>query len=449
MPLDVAQFFKACNPSHTLSYSNPSDRKYYIDFSDVRGTNLIQELRRTIDLLPEERTCQLFTGHVGCGKSTELLRLKAELEGQDFFVVYFESSEDLDMSDVDVTDILMAIAHQVSEKLEANQIRIKPNYFINLFAEVGEILQTPIDLTGVEFSVGISKVTAKTKDSPKLRSQLRQYMEPRTNGILKSINEELFGNAIAELKRRGKKGLVVIIDNLDRVDARQLQTGRTQPEYLFIDRGDQLSRLNCHVVYTIPLGLVFSNENETLKQRMGGGISPKVLPMVPVKNRNGSEDKSGINLLRHMILARAFPDATIKQWVAFLPQVFDSLELLDRLCLVSGGHVRNLLGLVWNCIQQSDPPFSRDTIEQVIRERRDGLARAIDDDEWKLIFQVVKNQSVKGEIEYQTLLRSMFVFEYYDSQGGWFGINPILTETKRYQDWLAADSKHGRDVDET
>jgi hypothetical protein len=440
MPLDVAQFFKACNPSHTLAYSNPDDRKYYIDFSDVRGTNLIQELRRTIDLLPQERTCQLFTGHVGCGKSTELLKLKAELEGQDFFVVYFESSEDLDMSDVDVTDILLAIAHQVSEKLEAHQIRIKPNYFINLFAEVGEILQTPIDITGVEFSVGISKVTAKTKDSPKLRSQLRQYMEPRTNGILKSINEDLFGTAIAELKRRSKKGLVVIIDNLDRVDARQLQTGRTQPEYLFIDRGDQLSRLNCHVVYTIPLGLVFSNENETLKQRMGGGISPKVLPMVPVKNRTGGQDENGVNLLRHMILARAFPHAAIAQRLDHLPQIFDRPELIDRLCLVSGGHVRNLLGLVWNCIQQSDPPFSLDTIEQVIRERRDGLARAIDDNEWKLIFQVVENQSVKGEIEYQTLLRSMFVFEYYDSQGGWFGINPILTETKRYQDWLAAKS---------
>ncbi|MEX0271860.1 P-loop NTPase fold protein [Leptolyngbyaceae cyanobacterium UHCC 1019] len=441
MSLDVAQFFKACNPSHTLSYSNPSDRKYYIDFSDVRGTNLIQELRRTIDLLPQERTCQLFTGHVGCGKSTELLRLKAELEAQGFYVVYFESSEDLDMSDVDVTDILLAIAHQVSEKLEANQIRIKPNYFINLFAEVGEILQTPIDITGMEFSVGISKVTAKTKDSPKLRSQLRQYMEPRTNGILKSINEELFGTAIAELKRRGKKGLVVIIDNLDRVDARQLQTGRTQPEYLFIDRGDQLSRLNCHVVYTIPLGLVFSNENETLKQRMGGGISPKVLPMVPVKNRNGSQDENGVNLLRHMILARAFPEIAIAQRLDYLPQIFTRSDLIDRLCLVSGGHVRNLLGLVWNCIQQSDPPFSQDTIEQVIRERRDGLARAIDDDEWKLIFQVVKNQSVKGEIEYQTLLRSMFVFEYYDAQGGWFGINPILTETKRYQDWLAVEGE--------
>jgi hypothetical protein len=437
MSLDVAQFFKACNPSRTLSYADLNDRKYYIDFSAVRGTSLIQELRRTIDLLPEERTCQLFTGHVGCGKSTELLRLKAELEAQGFYVVYFESSEDLDMSDVDVTDILMAIAHQVSEKLEATQIRIKPNYFVNLFAEVGEILQTPIDITGMEFSVGISKVTAKTKDSPKLRSQLRQYMEPRTNGILKSINEELFGRAIEELKRRGKKGLVVIIDNLDRVDARQLQTGRTQPEYLFIDRGDQLSRLNCHVVYTIPLGLVFSNENETLKQRMGGGISPKVLPMVPVRYRNGSQDENGINLLRHMILARALPDATIEQRLDHLPQIFNSLDLIDRLCLVSGGHVRNLLGLVWNCIQQGDPPFSEATIEQVIRERRDGLARAIDDDEWNLIFQVVENQSVRGEVEYQTLLRSMFVFEYYDPQGGWFGINPILMETKRYQDWLA------------
>lgn len=435
MPIDLDRFSKACNPGQTLNYANPQERRYYIDFSSVRGANLIQELKRTIVLLSDS-TCQLFTGHVGCGKSTELLRLKAELEELGFYVVYFVSSEDLDMSDVDVTDILMAIAHQVSEKLESDRIRIRPNYFINLFSEIGDLLQTPIEFSQVEFSVGISKITARAKDSPRLRSQLRQFMEPRTNGIIKAINQELLGQATQELQRRGKRGLVVIIDNLDRVDARQLQTGRTQPEYLFIDRGDQLSNLNCHVVYTIPLALVFSNENETLRLRLGNGIAPLVLPMVPVRTRDGTPLGEGIHLLRHMILARAFPDIKPSQRLEQISELFDNRDTLDRLCLVSGGHVRNLLGLVQGCIRQSDPPFSREIVERVIQNSRDFTARSIDGEEWQLIFQVVEQQNVRGDIEYQMLLRSMFVFEYQDAQGTWYAINPVLAETKRYQDWV-------------
>ncbi len=436
MSVNVAQFLKACNPSQTLSYGNPADRPFYIDFAPVRGSNLIQELKRTIALLSDRCTCQLFTGHVGCGKSTELLRLKAELEAAGFYVVYFESSEYLDMSDVDVTDILLAIAYQVSVKLEADNIRLKPNYFVNLFTELGDLLQTPVEISQVDFSVGISKITAKTKDSPKLRNLMRQYMEPRTSSILQSINEELLGAAAARLAQKGNIGLVVIIDNLDRVDARQLPSGRTQPEYLFIDRGEQLSKLGCHVVYTIPLALSFSNETDTLKQRFGGGLSLKILPMVPVRQRQGTPHTEGLELLRQMVMARAFPSISPDRRLDPVGAIFASPDLLDRLCLVSGGHVRNLLGLVCDCIQKGDPPFSSDDVERVIRGQRDNLARAIDDDEWALILQVVDQQIVKGDREYQALLRSMFVFEYQDVNGIWYGINPLLAETDKYQNWL-------------
>jgi len=60
---------------------------------------------------------------------------------------------------------------------------------------------------------------------------------------------------------------------------------------------------------------------------------------------------------------------------------------------------------------------------------------AINDTEWELLFQVVKRQSVTGEAESQILLRSMFVFEYRDQEGRWFGINPALAETRKYQEW--------------
>ncbi|MEQ8538143.1 MAG: ATP-binding protein [Coleofasciculus sp. D1-CHI-01] len=438
MGLDLPRFYKACNPSKPLTVGEVEDQQYYIDFSPVRGNRIIQSLRRTIALIsPDEPTCQLFTGHIGCGKSTELLRLKAELEKHGYYVVYFESSQDLDMADVDITDILLSVAGRVSESLEAIKIKLKPGYFANLFSEIADFLQTPIELNAeAELSIGIGKITAKTKESPKLRRRLREYLEPRTSGILESINTELLGRATTELRRRGKAGLVVIVDNLDRVDNRPLPSERLQPEYLFIDRGDQLRKLNCHVVYTLPLSLTFSNDVEILKNRLGGGLPPTILPMVPVRERDGSECKEGMDLLRQMVLVRAFPHYTPAQRFALLPEVFDNTETLDRLCQISGGHLRNLLGLLFGCLRQMDPPISRDCLEGVIRESRDYLTSSIDDEEWELLFQVVQQQTVKGDVEYTTLLRSMFVYEYRDRNGNWFSINPALEETQKFQDWL-------------
>ena len=195
--LYLPRFYTACNPSKPLRLGEGEDRQYYIDFSSVTGNKIIESLKRTIAIIsPNEPTCQLFTGHIGCGKSTELLRLKAELEQEGFHVVYFESSQDLDMADVDITDILLSIARQVSESLEVIKIRLKPSYFANLFNEIVDFLQAPIELEAeAELSVGIGKITAKTKDSPKLRRKLREYLEPRTAGILESINKELLERA--------------------------------------------------------------------------------------------------------------------------------------------------------------------------------------------------------------------------------------------------------------
>lgn len=443
MGLDLPRFYKACNPSKPLTAGKTEEQQYYIDFSAVRGSKIIQSLKRTIALIsPDEPTCQLFTGHIGCGKSTELLRLKAELEQENFHVVYFESSEDLDMADVDITDILLSVAGQVSESLEAIKIKIKPGYFANLFTEIVDFLQTPIELNAeAELSVGIGKITAKTKESPKLRRRLREYLEPRTSGILEAINTELLVPATTQLKRQGQAGLVVIVDNLDRVDNRLLPSERWQPEYLFIDRGDQLRRLSCHVVYTIPLGLTFSNDVEILKNRLGGGLPPTILPMVPVRERNGAESSEGMALLRQMVMVRAFPKYKPAQRLELITEVFDTPETLDRLCKVSGGHLRNLLGLMFGCLRQMDPPISRDCLESVIRESRDYLTSSIDDQEWELLFQVVQQQTVKGDAEYTTLLRGMFVYEYRDRQGNWFAINPALAETQKFQTWLKQKSQ--------
>jgi hypothetical protein len=461
MDLDLERFYEACNPAAPIDMKNPQQRRYYIDFAKVRGATVIKSLKRVISRLsPNKPTCQLFTGHIGCGKSTELSRLQTELEDAGFHVVYFEATEDLDYIDVDVSDILLAIAHQVSASLENNQIELKPERFKAFLQQTVDFLNTPIDgsaewegagakvkasTDGLEFSlpVGIGKITAKAKVSQQTRSKLRQFLEPQTTQILKFINEEIIDLANEQLKKRNKdqpghKGLVVIMDNLDRITYQHTSSSnKPLPEYIFVEKGEQLRKLNCHLLYTVPMGLIYSNQCQEMEQRLGGGKKTQVLPMVPTQLRNGEEFTEGMELLRQMVLSRAFPELTPEQRNELITEVFDSEETLNRLCRISGGHARNLLGMLYSCLQEEDPPISAETLESVIRGYRDRLLLKIDDREWELLFLVAKEQRVKGEEEYHILLPSLFVFEYHDREGTWFGLNPLLLETKKYQQWQA------------
>ncbi|AOX04521.1 KAP family P-loop domain-containing protein [Moorena producens PAL-8-15-08-1] len=435
--LDFSKFFRVLNPSKTINVGNPEEQRYYIDFSSVRGNQFKSLLRTITRLSPDEPTCQLFTGHIGCGKTTELLRLKAELEEQGFHTVYFESSQDIDMADVAVTDILLCIARHISEDLEQAGINIKPGgLFRKIISEAFDILQKEIALGGETWAaftlpIGIGKITDQAKNSRNFRSLLIEYLEPRLSSLIEAINIDLIQPGIEDLKRRGKEGLVVIVDNLDRVMDRLMPTGRNQQEYLFIDRAEQLKQLNCHVVYTMPLALTFSKEFEKLRNYFG--TDPEVLSMLPVRLRDGRECHEGMALMRQVILARAFPNLPPEERLNTISAVFDSPATLDRLCAISGGHVRNLLVLLRNCLRQEEPPLSRTCLENVIKQRGNELIRAITDDEWALLTQVAKHKNVRVKEEYQILLRSWLVLEYHYQGERWFDINPVLREAEEFK----------------
>jgi hypothetical protein len=429
MELNISEFYKASNPSRPIQ-----DSRYYINFSDVRGGDIVEELARTIvDLSPDEATTQLLTGHVGSGKSTELFRLRDQLETAGFHTVYFESDIDLEMADVEVTDILLVMARQISASLERVGINLKPSYFERLFQSISDTLRMPMEITDVSFSVGIANITAQSKESTDLRNQLHQYLEPRTKNILDSINQELLDPAIAQLKAQGKAGLVAIVDNLDRVFPNPKPSGRFQPEYLFVDRGEQLKRLNCHVLYTIPLSLAFSDDLPILVNRFG--VRPSVLTMVPVKNISGQINETSLGKLRQMVMARAYPDLSESDRLLQIPQVFDSAATLDRLCMISGGHMRSVLRFVYGCVRKQRPPISRAVLEQVIRDERNDMLALIDNEEWQLLFQAVKDRTFQGNNDYNSLLRNLFLYEYRDDRGRWVDINPVLAETEVFRQW--------------
>jgi hypothetical protein len=442
MTLDRAKFRRACDPSKTLVFGNPEDKKYYIDFAGVRGGEIISELKENIIDFFDQPTCALFTGHIGCGKSTELRRLKAELEEAGFHVVYFESSDDLEMADVDIGDVLLAIARRMSESLETIQLIPQATGFRALLETTKKVLLTEVGLKAgvnlfggkvgvdtdkqeVSLSAGIAELTVTAKNDPGLREKLNQFLGPQKNQLLASINQELIEPAIVKLQEINKRGLVVIIDNLDRIDNRQKSSNRSQQEYLFVDQSECLTSLHCHVVYTMPLALKFSPDYETLKQRFGE--EPKMLPMVPVQYRDGSDCMAGMELLRQMVLARAFPELSPEARLNQITEVFDRGESLDRLCQICGGHVRDLLRLLSEWIAKGKQlPLSGEVLDRLIRASRNDATMTISQAEWELLRQVHQTRRVGPDAGYQTLIRRRLVFEYRDSDGSWFTVNPIL-----------------------
>ncbi|MFM7366425.1 MAG: hypothetical protein ACKO2Z_01205 [Sphaerospermopsis kisseleviana] len=51
MTIDIRAFYKATNPARTLVAKNPEDQKVYIDFSELRGENIITTLLDQITLV--------------------------------------------------------------------------------------------------------------------------------------------------------------------------------------------------------------------------------------------------------------------------------------------------------------------------------------------------------------------------------------------------------------
>ena len=230
MAISPKAFYRATNPTKALDPHDPTTAGYYIDFSEVRGGQIIEELRTAIAWAEAtDYKCELFTGHIGCGKSTELLCLKEKLEADGFHVVYFVSDEDLDMGDAEITEILLAIARQVSESLEKDQT-IKDN-IAGTLQGAKKLLQSDVlkfnietaEIPGIgKFGVGfdsteenqdklslsgfIGSISTTTRKNRDMRDRLRDFLEPKSEKVIDVLNEGLFapvGETIASASYDG------------------------------------------------------------------------------------------------------------------------------------------------------------------------------------------------------------------------------------------------------
>lgn len=424
-PQDMEALLDEMYNAFTPTPLQPGDPAY-VDCRAVRGDeDVLKDLGRTVRR-SNDLTYQLYSGYRGSGKTTELLRLKKDLEDRGHIVVYFAADEaDLSVQDAQYTDILLACTRHLLRGLkDANPAPIL-RWLKARLQDLNNIMLAEINVNDVNLEIGLeefAKLTAAVRAEPSQRQKIREQIEPHTETLIQALNA-FIKDGKEHLPKESK--LLVIADNLDRIVPIFRDNGRSNHEEIFLDRHEQLKALDCHIIYTVPISMIYSRWATELKDNYG---IPQVLPSIMVRHKNGETYQPGLEILKTIIQLRV-PESLRNELV---PNVFESEKVLDDLCLVSGGYARDLVQLMQESINKTDTlPIRERAVRRASDALRDVYRRAVEENQWEVLQEVRETKEIDNDEVQRSLLFSRCVLEYryFDEEGAkqtWYDAHPVL-----------------------
>ena len=433
----------------------PAQPKFYTDLSMVRGgetfiKTLCEELERSTG-----NVCVLFTGHSGCGKSSELQKLTHELRTvrekpshNRYFPVYIDALEYIDVFDASLQEILLSIVSELAAAvLKEEGIELKNTVLQSMFNEIAGYV-TGSKPTKLTLPFGEAKLEiALNRADPSIREQVRQYLKPRTSSLVTEINNVLI-DARTQLKAKMPRDggpiyrdIVIVVDNLEKIQTLAgHEIGENSAHALFIEGAPQLSTLKAHVIYTVHLSLARANGHELL---IAYGKEPVVLSNVKTEERTSHAPwQPGREALRELLEKRIHP--------LRLEQVFDtdSLEFILTYC---GGHTRQYLNFVREATLYTDTtPISLQAAQRAVTQAVPFFSTEMDDSDWKLLAELEHNGKQRWNTktpERRLLMDRLCVLEYINGDRAqdmfnkampWYAVHPIARELDPFREALDA-----------
>ncbi len=303
-------------------------------------------------------------------------------------------------------------------------IKLTPGYFRDRWERIKALLGSDVSFEKIGLEAGMLKISTAIKNSPDARLKLREAMEPDMGNWLHAAND-LIGKAMLELGKKGWRGLVVLVDDLDKMVLRPHSTaGCSTGEYLFVNRHAQLSAFACHTLYTVPIPLAYSRLEPTLANLYGGSLP--VLPMVKVQlpPPKRGDCAMGMDKFREIIQKRV-SEAGVQE-----RDVFANDKVRDQLIRMTGGQPREIMFLLRDALI-TQMPITGQAVDRAVRERRRAYERQLFAEDMPIIEDVRRTGDVKrtkgNDAIVRDLLDSRVILQYVNHKE-WYGVNPIITE---------------------
>jgi hypothetical protein len=397
----------------------------YVPLYDDPGLGLedpVKLLARHIEWSPSESSTQLLSGFRGSGKSTELRRLRGRLVDDGYLVLLFDLFDYLSPSlPLDVSDFLMVVAGAISDQLEALGAIPAGSAQESYWTRLTNFLKTRVEFDEIVVGLEPLQVKASLSADP----SFRQKLQARAAGHLAALVEDMrdyVRKAIAAIpdERRGS-GVVLLADSIENVSGTLSNASAVQEsvERLFTSHAEHLRLPEIHAIYTVPPWLKIRAPG--ISTRYSGGL--QLLHPMKVREPTGSREpvQPALDALCEIVSARG-------DWERLLGE----RDVLDRLSLETGGHLRDLLKLLTEIVVRADRlPVDGRTVEHAITQMRSELLPIAEDDAlW--LKRIAETHDVSlAEIErlprLVTFLDSHLVLCYRNGED-WYDVHPLVRE---------------------
>ena len=402
----------------------------YVDSQEARGSEkTFTRLARkfgwdpvsNVFFAPYEKHI-LFFGHIGIGKTTELRRYALQLNAsRRFYVVEVDVLAKLDRNNLQYTEVLMAMAETLLERLHGDGFVLGAEALEPLQRWFGNVVETKA--TTKELSAELKTVaeggggipglikllatfTAAFKTGSSQKSEWRREIRNDFTSLALAFNT-LIRLAEAQLARKGRaEQLLFLIDGTDKMRGEDTQQ-------FFVQDAEQLLAIKTLVIYTAPLHLKYDG-------RLGGKLDADiVLPMMKLYERDGGRFEAGWSTMRRLLLLRA--DRCL----------FASDAEVDRLVEFSGGHPRELLRLLKLCCELAEDRIDASVVQTAIEKLAADYRYFLKPADYALLKTIDSNPVDGGNDEQaQELLHRLALLQYND--GTWRRSHPVVRTLEGY-----------------
>ncbi|MCP4151099.1 MAG: hypothetical protein GY757_25365 [bacterium] len=355
----------------------------------------------------------LLASQDGCGKTTELNRLE-EMEQDKYFVVRCYHEHLYDMGEADATGFLLVLLRALADAAEAASAELSKR----IAASLRKILKPwqGVDLEGVLPILGITfpiKSSSKELNKGK-RGNVREQAAIRAKlGKFPSELVSMVHKVVEEIQEDRQKPLLMLVDDLEKINYQDVYN-------LITENAQVLSRLPFAAVYTVPLGILFSDSRSLLDSEF------HILDManIPIYYKKDELKKLKGSFT---FLSKIAENRTGQFWTG--------LESMwpHAVMFFSGGHLRQFLSLLRFMLLEL---FDTDTqkiepkhIQRAAIKINSGLRRLISGDDIEIL-EKYKVPQHHIDVDYQRLLRNYLILEYWQPDiGQWYLSNPLCTRS--------------------
>ena len=384
---------------------NGEPNRFYVN----RPGNPIGELIDAL-LAPFYRAPKFFfSGHRGCGKSTELLHLMANPGIQrKYWPLNFSIREEADIIDLDFRDILLAIGSRMFRDYRKAGGRLPEQLLKELNSWRGKVEEEVKTIhtgrTAFEIGAGIdaffTNTGLKMKLEPATRAELRQVFEKDITGLISVINN--IATAIYSKERRIP---LILIDDLDKPNLEEARA-------IFHDRRNIMMQPNCAIIYTVSSALFYTKEFEAIRDQAIFLPNIKLHPHVEPEVK----DREGYQTLRRFVHVRIDPN------------LVEGLALEEAISN-SGGVFREMARIMRTAIgrarRRRAAKVENIDVEWATTEIRNEYRRILDKADIEILRKVHQQNRLEYDDRLRPLLQLLAVLEYRNGEN-WCDIHPVL-----------------------